>query len=79
MFPALRPSLSCPLLPAVGARNIELKENLKNIKSLGFKPTCASELPGKLAELDSQVPPLEMPFIGQEWKMEISLFNQHPK
>lgn len=52
--PALMLSLSHPLLPAVGAQNLELRENVKDIKSVGSDPSCASESPGKLAKLQAR-------------------------
>lgn len=44
-------SVSCLLLPAIGPWNLELKENLEDIKSGGFEASFASESPGKVAEL----------------------------
>lgn len=53
MFPALVLFLSHPLLPAVGAQNLELRENVKDVKSVGSDPSYASESPGKLAKLQT--------------------------
>lgn len=54
MSPALMLSLSHPLLPAIGAQNLELRENVKDIKSVGSDPSYASESPGKLAKLQAR-------------------------
>lgn len=53
-LPALVLSLSHPLLPAVGARNLGLRENVKDIKSVGSHPSYVTESPGKLAELQTR-------------------------
>lgn len=44
-------SLSCLLLPAFGPWNLELKENLEDIKLGVFEASFALESPGKVAEL----------------------------
>ena len=68
---------SHPFLPAIGLQNLELKENLKDIKSGGFEPSYASESPWCLQNYKLASTTIGDAFYRQECKMGITLFIKH--